>query len=163
MSPHADRRWSSAMGMMTIRPVCCPLFATFASSGEAIRRLRTFAASRCRYMRVSSPFLTGTRFLRCKLPRIWSFRNPIGINFADKFFNDAYWFDQAGCSSPRLVAWCGEPEQTRAASADFFPRVAEVVRRRRYALSPSLSMRKLVFHPHAFWNCLLWNTGDCRK
>src|SRR5690349_20723548 len=32
---------------------------------------------------------------------------------ADKFFNDAYWFDQAGCSSPRLVAWCGEPEQTR--------------------------------------------------
>ena len=64
---------------------------------------------------------------------------------ADKFFNDAYWFDQAGCSSPRLVAWCGEPEQTRAASADFFPRVAEVVRRRRYALSPSLSMRKLVF------------------
>jgi hypothetical protein len=64
---------------------------------------------------------------------------------ADRFFNDAYWFDQAGCSSPRLVAWCGEPAETEQASADFFPRVAANVRRRRYVLSPSLSMRKLVF------------------
>lgn len=64
---------------------------------------------------------------------------------ADQFFNDAYWFDQAGCSSPRLVVWCGDAAEARAASADFFTRVAGVVRRRQYVLSPALSMRKLVF------------------
>jgi hypothetical protein len=64
---------------------------------------------------------------------------------ADRFFNDSYWFDQLGCSSPRLVVWCGTEAAARAASADFFPRVAGCVERRRYDLPPAANMQKLVY------------------
>ena len=62
---------------------------------------------------------------------------------ADQFFNDSFWFDQMACSSPRLVIWCGG--SSTEASQDFFPRVAACARRRKYDLSPALSMQKLVF------------------
>jgi Acyl-CoA reductase (LuxC) len=68
---------------------------------------------------------------------------------ADRFFNDAFWFDQLGCSSPRLVLWCGEPTCTLESSADFFPRVAACVRRRGYVLADAHSIEKLVFSASA--------------
>jgi hypothetical protein len=64
---------------------------------------------------------------------------------ADQFFNDSFWFDQLACSSPRLVVWCGTASGTRAASADFFPRVAACVERRRYVLPAAACMQKLLF------------------
>jgi hypothetical protein len=64
---------------------------------------------------------------------------------ADQFFNDSFWFDQLACSSPRLVVWCGTGSETRAASEDFFPRVAGCVERRRYVLPAAAVMQKLVF------------------
>jgi hypothetical protein len=68
---------------------------------------------------------------------------------ADQFFNDSYWFDQAGCSSPRLLVWCGDPSQATETSDDFFPRLAACVRRRQYPLSAAQSMQKLVFSASA--------------
>ncbi len=44
-------------------------------------------------------------------------------SLAKQFFDDAFWFDQMACSSPRLLIWCGDLADARAASADFFPRV----------------------------------------
>jgi len=35
---------------------------------------------------------------------------------ARSFFIDAFWFDQMGCASPRLVVWCGSPETASEAS-----------------------------------------------
>jgi hypothetical protein len=35
------------------------------------------------------------------------------------FVNDAYWFDQLGCASPRLIVWRGEPATVDAASGRF--------------------------------------------
>jgi hypothetical protein len=64
---------------------------------------------------------------------------------AGQFFNDAYWFDQMGCSSPRLVVWCGQESSVAAASADFFPRVAGCVESRRYILPTAATMQKLVY------------------
>ncbi|MGB8733297.1 MAG: acyl-CoA reductase [Candidatus Sulfotelmatobacter sp.] len=62
---------------------------------------------------------------------------------AKKFFDDAFWFDQMACSSPRLVVWCGTQAKTLAASADFFPRVND------YAMShtkvePGQSMHRFL-------------------
>jgi len=42
---------------------------------------------------------------------------------AKQFFDDAFWFDQMACSSPRLVVWCGTEANALEASADFFSRV----------------------------------------
>jgi Acyl-CoA reductase (LuxC) len=49
---------------------------------------------------------------------------------AARFANDAFWFDQRACSSPRLVAWIGSDDAMRASSADFWRRVATAAARR---------------------------------
>ncbi len=42
---------------------------------------------------------------------------------ARNFVNDAYWFDQMACSSPRLVLWHGPVGEAEAASERFWPLV----------------------------------------
>jgi len=64
---------------------------------------------------------------------------------ADQFFNDSFWFDQLACSSPRLVVWCGTGSEARAASADFFLRLAGCVERRRYLVPAAAAIQKLVY------------------
>lgn len=46
----------------------------------------------------------------------------------DGFFNDAYWFDQMACSSPRLILWIGSPEQVEQARDSFWPALEQKVR-----------------------------------
>jgi len=43
------------------------------------------------------------------------------------FYNDAYWFDQMACSSPRSVIWVGSREESQAAAADFWPRLEAIL------------------------------------
>ena len=64
---------------------------------------------------------------------------------AESFFNDAYWFDQMGCSSPRIVHWVGGAETAREAAADFYPRVRSVLARRNYAVDTAIGIRKMTF------------------
>lgn len=77
-------------------------------------------------------------------------------DLAEQFFNDAYWFDQLGCSSPRLVVWVGEaadalagPEveagatTTDALAEDFHQRVLDVIERKGYAVDTSAAIAKL--------------------
>jgi hypothetical protein len=49
---------------------------------------------------------------------------------ADRFANDAFWFDQRACASPRLVAWIGAPEAMARVAPDFWARVAAAASRR---------------------------------
>ena len=53
-------------------------------------------------------------------------------DLAEKVFNDLFWFDQLGCSSPRLCLWVGAPADVAAARARLWPAVAAVVTRRGY-------------------------------
>lgn len=70
---------------------------------------------------------------------------PERAKLAERFFNDAYWFDQMACSSPRLVVWCGGPDVVRRASQEFWTALAECVERKGYASAAAIHMRKLVF------------------
>lgn len=63
---------------------------------------------------------------------------------AHAFYNDAYWFDQMACSSPRLVLWVGSEEVARAAAADFWPQVAAIVAQRRVRFADADYFNKLV-------------------
>lgn len=51
------------------------------------------------------------------------------------FYNDAYWFDQMACSSPRMVLWIGDPVQASAASEDFWPRLEKLLETRQQRFS----------------------------
>ncbi|WP_439890370.1 acyl-CoA reductase [Ralstonia sp. 25C] len=56
-------------------------------------------------------------------------------SWVDAFYNDAYWFDQMACSSPRLVLWVGNEAAAKDAAADFWMRLEQrvVARQERFA------------------------------
>ncbi len=62
---------------------------------------------------------------------------------AERFFNDAMWFDQAGCSSPRLVVFVGD-EGPRACQR-FFEVFEEVIEAKHHRVDDGHAMAKLVF------------------
>jgi hypothetical protein len=64
---------------------------------------------------------------------------------AEQFFNDAYWFDQMACSSPRLLVWCGTPADTQRASNIFWDALDSCINKKRFEAAPAIHMRKLVF------------------
>ena len=62
---------------------------------------------------------------------------------AADFFNDAFWFAQQACSSPRLVAWIGTDEAVDAAAARFWPALRKVLERRQLQDSEAACMARL--------------------
>lgn len=66
----------------------------------------------------------------------------------EQFFNDAYWFDQLGCSSPRLLLWVGDSRQV---SQDFYSRLSQIIRRKRYAIDTGAKLNKML---HAYRSVL---------
>ena len=64
---------------------------------------------------------------------------------AESFFNDAFWFDQMGCSSPRVVHWVGAAQTSRQAAADFYARLRSVIVRRDYSVDTAVGIRKMTF------------------
>ena len=59
---------------------------------------------------------------------------------ANRFYNDAYVFDQLACSSPRLLVWLGDPG---ADAQDFFDRVGKAAADRGYEVDASSAIAKL--------------------
>jgi hypothetical protein len=57
---------------------------------------------------------------------------------AAHFFNDAYWFDQMACSSPRMVVWAGEAEAVKCASELFWSAMTVCIERKEYESSPAV-------------------------
>jgi len=64
---------------------------------------------------------------------------------AERFFNDAYWFDQMACSSPRLLVWCGTSEQADQATRAFWTCLEACMERKHYQGIPAVQMQKFVF------------------
>ncbi len=51
--------------------------------------------------------------------------------WAESFYNDAYWFGQMACSSPRLVLWRGSRDLAEQAANDFWPRIEAILQQKR--------------------------------
>jgi hypothetical protein len=58
----------------------------------------------------------------------------------ERFYNDAYFFDQMGCSSARLLVWVGDGG---LASIDFRQRLRSIARDKAYAVPASAAVAKL--------------------
>ncbi len=60
----------------------------------------------------------------------------------ERFFNDTYWFDQMGCSSPRSLVWVGADGHDDLAT-DFHTRLEEVAESKGYTPDASVEIAKL--------------------
>jgi len=61
------------------------------------------------------------------------------------FVNDAYWFDQMACSSPRIVYFVGSSSECLEARQNFWRTVAEGLHMRQMSDTMSVAMNKLIF------------------
>jgi hypothetical protein len=65
---------------------------------------------------------------------------------AHALFNDAYWFDQLGCSSPRLIVWVGDEPSARAASSHLTEALRTELARRRHPEPPTSAVMAKFVH-----------------
>lgn len=64
---------------------------------------------------------------------------------AERFYNDAYVFDQMACASPRLVVWTGRESEATAASERLFGALARVIAEKGYQVATAVALGKLTF------------------
>jgi hypothetical protein len=64
---------------------------------------------------------------------------------AEQLFNDAYWFDQLGCASPRLLVWVGAAAEADAARQILLAELARVIAAKNYRLEPGAAIAKLTY------------------
>jgi hypothetical protein len=64
---------------------------------------------------------------------------------AKAVYDDAYWFDQMGCASPRLIVWCGDAALADAAGDDLYARLGRRLAERAYRLETAAVMGKLTY------------------
>ncbi|TDE50948.1 gamma-glutamyl phosphate reductase [Nonomuraea mesophila] len=69
---------------------------------------------------------------------------PVRVRVAEGFVNDAYWFDQAACSSPGTVFWVGTPGDCEVARAGFGDHVARVLGERGWGVDAAMAVEKRV-------------------
>ncbi|WP_016697148.1 acyl-CoA reductase [Actinoalloteichus spitiensis] len=60
------------------------------------------------------------------------------------FYNDAFWFDQAACSSPRAVFWVGSEAEGEEAARDFTRLLLDVVREKGFQPEPAMAVQQRV-------------------
>ncbi|MFG2002625.1 acyl-CoA reductase [Spirillospora sp. NPDC048911] len=63
---------------------------------------------------------------------------------ADGFANDAYWFDQAACSSPRTLFWIGDRAAAQAARVEFEELLSAAVAARGFTVDAAMAVEKRV-------------------
>jgi hypothetical protein len=63
-------------------------------------------------------------------PAVTALEDEALIRLAQGFYNDAFWFNQQACSSPRALVWIGSGAQRLQAQARFWPAVEAEVQRR---------------------------------
>ena len=68
--------------------------------------------------------------------------DPERDDLAGRFYNDTFWFDQMGCSSPRTLIWVGE-RASQEAAGDFHPRLVRVTQAKGYSPDAALAVAKL--------------------
>jgi hypothetical protein len=62
----------------------------------------------------------------------------------ERFSTDVYWFDQAACSSPRVLCWVGDAERADSGRAEFSTVLSEVLGERGWSVDSSMAVEKQV-------------------
>ena len=64
--------------------------------------------------------------------------------WVELFYNDAYWFDQMACSSPRLILWVGTKQDAQIASGNFWKSLSQTIRQKHERFADADYVNKLV-------------------
>lgn len=67
------------------------------------------------------------------------------FDMAARFYNDAYWFDQMGCSSPRMTVWVGDGVVAQRASQRFFQALYDVTVSKGLRVETSAALSKITY------------------
>lgn len=65
------------------------------------------------------------------------------LDLVSRFYNDAFWFSQQACSSPRLVAWVGSNEEIESASKRFWTDLTKVVLKKNPENTEAMNMARI--------------------
>jgi hypothetical protein len=65
------------------------------------------------------------------------------LELARRFYNDAYWFDQMACSSPRLIVWVGDAATVSECRKTFWDFLERMVLETGYKAPASQLMNKI--------------------
>lgn len=83
---------------------------------------------------------------------------------ADRLFNDTFWFDQMGCSSPRVVFWVGEASESVRAAETLWRALSVRVAARGYSVETGTAIAKLTFAHRAVLDGVAdrftWHTNE---
>jgi hypothetical protein len=60
-----------------------------------------------------------------------------------RFYNDAFWFNQLACSSPRLVIWVGKESEIQAAQQKFWCALDDYCKYRNQSIEPAIQIHRL--------------------
>ncbi|WP_158301686.1 acyl-CoA reductase [Paenibacillus mesophilus] len=60
------------------------------------------------------------------------------------FYNDAFWFNQMACSSPRLIVWVGNKHEIENAKLRFWNSVESLLREKQYKSESSVSISRMI-------------------
>ena len=63
---------------------------------------------------------------------------------AADFYNDAYWFNQMACSSPRLLVWIGQHEKEKELKQKFWEELSKVIRQKGIRWEAAVGINRLV-------------------
>jgi hypothetical protein len=66
-----------------------------------------------------------------------------------RFYNDSFWFDQMGCSSPRALVWVGKDQECEEAASLFFTTLRDVIAQRSYVAHTATALQKMLFSDRA--------------
>jgi len=69
--------------------------------------------------------------------------NAMLLQLVEKFYNDAFWFDQMACSSPRLMIWTGHHTMVKQAQDRFWGQLEQVILAKSYEIAAATQVQKL--------------------
>jgi hypothetical protein len=78
---------------------------------------------------------------------------------AKGFYNDAFWFNQQACSSPRAIVWIGDAGKGQAARERFWAAMAETIAQRRPENLPAQMMDRVT----TLYRLALEHPGACTQ
>lgn len=81
-------------------------------------------------------------FAAISAPALLALDDRAAERLMDRLYLDIFLFNQMACSSVRLLAWCGTPEETRKAAGRAIPLLRQAIERRGFTLEAANALAK---------------------